>query len=163
MELNKWYKLDANMEDEFIRLAPKINREIARYMANRPFQVIELEQSDNNGIYVIRFENEEPITRLKALPQFKETDWSSSWFYADEYEMFSEVKVTDKDDVEDRIVVVSSPGEVYTVGGATPTRFTLSKAKEHAEFVLKGNVPGTEVNIFRLETTARVVSEIKFD
>ena len=70
MELNKWYKLDAHMENEFISLASKINRQIVHYMRGRPFQVIELEQGDNNGIYAIRFENEEPITRLKALPQF---------------------------------------------------------------------------------------------
>lgn len=161
MELNKWYVLEEKNVDEFIRLAPKVNRPIVGYLSGRKFEVTAFEDDDSDGIFEIRFEDGESISRLEALPEFKESEWSSSWFYSDEWYLFTEVKVAD--DVEDRIVVVTSPGEVYTVGGATPTRFTLSKAKEHAEFVLKGNVPGTEVNIFRLETTARVVSEIKFD
>lgn len=161
MELNKWYVLEEKNVDEFIRLASKLNRGIVAYLRGRKFEVVSFEEGDSDGVFEIRFEGGETISRLEALPHFKEEEWSASWFYKDEWELFTEVKVAD--DVEDRIVVVTSPGEVYTVGGATPTRFTLSKAKEHAEFVLKGNVPGTEVNIFRLETTARVVSEIKFD
>ena len=172
-------KLKENEENAFVNYAPTINREILEYLNKRPFKVVEYENLsyDSTGVLKIQFEDGEPVSRLEALPKFKEITWSPSWFYEDEFELFEEVDepktqeppVEDKD-LEEYIIHVSGV-EPTEYGGATgyivgtnscPQRFTLEAAKEHAKFVLDGATSKVKVNIFRLETTASLVSEIKF-
>lgn len=169
MELNHWYTLTdvAGFTEE----APAINAAIANYLGDKPFMVTEF--NSDTAALSISFDGKKELYRLEEISEFSEHRYGSCWIYGNEYEYFEEVHgyspeenefscPTEVDDTEDCIIVVTSPGEVYTVGGVSPTRFTLSKAKNHAEFILDGNVPGTEVNIFRLETTAKVVKEVKF-
>ena len=103
MELNKWYQLEEKNVQDFIEQAPTVNREIVAYLRGRKFEVISFEDDDPDGVYAIRFKDEKAISRLEALPQFKESDWSGPWFYKDEWELFTEVDP----DVEEYIVHVS--------------------------------------------------------
>lgn len=166
MELNKWYQLEEKNVQEFIELAPNINREIVAYLRGRSFKVTAFEDGDSEGVYAIQFEGEEPISRLRAMPKFTEADWSGPWFYKDEWELFTEVDP----DVEEYIVHVSGI-EPIEYGGSTgyfvgtnsnPQRFTLQAAKEHAKFVLAEESSKAQVHIFRLETTAKVVNSSFF-
>ena len=52
----------------------------------------------------------------------------------------------------------------YFIGtNSNPHRFTLQAAKEHAKFVLAEESSKAQVHIFRLETTARVVTQVSFE
>lgn len=167
MELNKWYQLEEKNVQDFIEQAPTVNREIVAYLRGRKFEVVSFEDGDPDGVYAIRFKDEDAISRLEALPQFKESDWSGSWFYKDEWGLFTEVDP----DVEEYIVHVSGiePTEYggstgYFVGtNSNPQRFTLQAAKDHAKFVLAEESSKAVVSIFRLETTAKVVTQVSFE
>lgn len=167
MELNKWYQLEEKNVQDFIELAPTVNREIAAYLRGRRFKVAAFEDGDRDGVYEIQFEGEEPISRLEALPHFHESDWSASWFYKDEWELFTEV------DPDEEVYIIHVSGIKPTeYGGATgyvvgtnswPQRFTLQAAKDHAKFVLAEESANAQVHIFRLETTAKVVTQVNFE
>ncbi|WWP52301.1 hypothetical protein [Enterobacter phage ZX14] len=167
MELNKWYKLEEKNVQDFIELAPNINREIVAYLRGRSFKVVAFEDGDPDGVYAIQFEGEEPISRLRAMPKFTEADWSASWFYKDEWELFTEV------DLDEEVYIIHVSGiEPTEYGGASgymvgtnswPQRFTLEAAKEHAKFVLAEESSKAQVHIFRLETTAKVITQVSFE
>lgn len=174
MKINKWYRLDADNEACFIECAPKINREIVAWLAGRSFKVTALDSTEPNdvGVQAIQFADSPlHIQRIEALPQFKESEWASCWFYIEEQACFTEVPSPEpKDDKEEYIIHVSGI-EPKEYGGASgymfgtsswPRRFTLEEAKEQAELVLKDEGQNAKVHIFRLETIARVVSEVKF-
>lgn len=175
MELNKWYRLETDNEAYFIECAPKINREIVAWLAGRSFKVTALDSTDPNdvGVQAIQFADSPlHIQRIEALPHFKESDWASCWFYSEEQTYFTEVpSLEPKVDKEEYIIHVSGiePKEYggasgYMVGTSSwPQRFTLEAAKTHAELVLNGEGPNTKVHIFRLETIAKVVSQVNFE
>ena len=168
MELNKWYKLPAQNEESFVNESHSINTSILKYINGRKFKIVELNE-DEDGVLAILLEGDFlPIRRIEALPQYPINNYSEGWFYSTEFMFFDEVEEPGEGEI---YIVIVSGIEAKEYGGATgyivgsagnPTRFTLAKAKEHAEFVLKDNQDGCKVEIFRLETTAQVVSEIKF-
>lgn len=174
MQIGKWYAFKDEPSREYFESSCTINKSIAPILERGPFTPIEYEYSGGDGIIALKFADNEIRTRIGELPHLSEDEWSKSFIYQDEYQYFKEVErpilevVQPEDEVQDRIVVVEGPdgnyGESgnYVVGGNDPTTFTLEKAKEHAEFVLKENAEGVTVRIFRLETIASVVSEVKF-
>ena len=178
MELNKWYVINDETKDDFISEAPEVNRAIVDYIGDRAFKVAAVNQGSNEiilGVHAIHFYGDtKSITREEALPRYR--CYGQQWIYEEEFKYFTEYKLPEHakfheaEAKRDYIIHVSGlepteygGGTGYIVGcDSSPQRFTLEEAKEHSLFVLDGAKTSVVVNIFRLETTASIVSEIKF-
>lgn len=163
MQLNKWYTLkDSN---SFISYAPTLNKAIVSYLDGRPFQVVEFDEEDSDGIKGIRFEDSTTtLYRNTALPEFNEREWSNGWFYEDEYEFFDEVdppkteESEEKDADSDYGCLVSNPNELGFLIRAKDA--TLEEAEKFAEQWLVRN-EGDEVIVFKGISRFNVVKEPK--
>lgn len=164
-----WYTLNKADKEEFISCAPHINKAIAEYIGTKPFEV---QLGSENDVVNIRIQGEiEFINRLDAIPEFSSSNYGKFWFYynaEEEFKYFSEEgEVVEEHDC---IVVVNETTENSyehsdrrTVGIPAPTMFTKYAAERFAkEFLEKSSDPNASVEIFRLQSTAKVVKEIKF-
>lgn len=173
-ERNKWYKLVDH--GGFISRAYTINSAIAEYIADKPFMVVAFNSDADPEVVQISYDGKNGLTRQNALPHFRTENWSDVWFTSEEIQFFEEVpepgtKPKALTELPKNLIIVvsgsvaSNYGETgdYVVGGATPTLFDEDKAKEHIKFILEGNNPATKVSVFKLDSTASIVSTIKIE
>ncbi|UYM28863.1 hypothetical protein [Serratia phage vB_SspM_LC53] len=164
-----WYTLNKSDKEDFICCAPGVNKAIAEYIGTKPFEV---QLGSENDVVKIRIQGEiEFIDRITAIPEFTSSSYGKFWFYYDteeEFKYFTEDGAVVEE--HDYIIVVNETTESSyehsdrrIVGIPAPTMFNKHSAENFAkEFLEKSSDPNASVEIFRLQSTAKVVKEIKF-
>lgn len=166
-EENHWYSFkDSALRKQFADISP-VNGKISRVIGTAKFE-IKFDKENSKEINEIRFEGEDEFKNRASLLNGDEGFFFSSYCHKVEFKYFEDHGVI-TDLTKDRIIVASnvksdeydSPYGFF-VGGNNPTLFTLQEAKEHASKVIESYGPSTVVQIYRLETTAKVESVINF-